>query len=343
MKNHYEVLGINTSATDGEIRRAYRVLARRYHPDVNQTFEAIEKFKLVSEAYRVLKDKDRRRQYDRELDADMQKTAESRFRAFKSRVHKTATERYYQAQKKDYEAIKKMNPAPEPTRESGSFEQIGEALKKSTRPLKDSFSRWISKSSESPAEKSRKKGIKVSNVTVMEVSISMKEAINGARKSVEIENESLTRKIKVSIPPGVRHGTVLRLRSTAAPGEEVVIIVRVARHPFLRLEPRGLIMEVPITISEAINGTNIQVPTTEEPVLLKVPPYTQGGTELRLKNKGVMEGDVRGDLFVRISVRVPETVGAAGLTEKAKEFDVYYEDSVRDHLPANLKELDTDS
>ena len=103
--------------------------------------------------------------------------------------------------------------------------------------------------------------------------------------------------------------------------------------------PKGLIIEVPITVHEAVSGASFMVPTLDEPSTLKVAPGTQSGTEIRLKEKGIEGKDGRGDLFIRIMIRIPEAIGAVGLDEKGAALDAYYESSVRQHLPKSIQDI----
>ena len=96
-------------------------------------------------------------------------------------------------------------------------------------------------------------------------------------------------------------------------------------------------MEIPITVREAVQGARIKVPTLEEPTTLFVEPGTQSGTEVRLRGQGIQYRDgTKGDLFVRLMIRVPATQGAVGLAEKCGELEMYYDKAVRDALPAHI-------
>jgi DnaJ-class molecular chaperone len=174
----------------------------------------------------------------------------------------------------------------------------------------------------------------------MEVSVPIADAIRGARKTVEIPEGTGSRKISVTIPPGVRNGSVIRFRRKEDPSEEIVILTRVAAHPFLSMSQKGLIVELPISVGEALQGSKVQVPTLDEPVLLTVEPGTQSGSEVRLKGKGVhfREGS-RGDLFVRFMIRVPDAADAVGLKEKSAELEAYYGRTVRAGMPRTLLQI----
>lgn len=348
MQNHYATLGLNSSATAEEIRRAYRILARRYHPDVNPGKTSEEKFKSIAQAYEVLGDGAKRKVYDQELGhklADMGGAQHS----YRRHAQGSATQRYYQ-----HRAEQVARQAREAARREAAHSQPSGQTKRSEADelnfpldgLWDGVSSIVSTVSKgfksllrgsSAASAHKKESSSLSKVSLIEVSLRIEEAISGIKRAIEISEPEGTRKVSVKIPPGVRNGSLVRLRSTGDRKEELVLVVRVAQHPFLSIQQRGLVMEVPISIAEAVNGASITVPTLEEPVLLKVPPGTQSGEELRLKEKGISAKDGgRGDLFVRFLIKVPGSQGAAGLQQKAAEFEPYYGVNLRQTLPKRL-------
>jgi curved DNA-binding protein len=343
MEDYYQILRVNPSATETEIRRAYRILARRYHPDVNPGKDSAKDFRNIAEAYAVLKDPEKRKQYDIEYEAMQRRNLRKAQRPINKNYRRSAAQRYYEAQKADLEAIKKWQKEhkqaarPKPPVQKNMIVKTAKGLSK----LKERTQGLLkSLPLQKPLAKSKKKAAKsVTQVTILEVSVTIPEAVKGVRRTIEIDEAEGSRKINVSLPAGVRNGSIIRLRSATSPEEEVVIITRLAKHPFLSIEPKGLIVEVPITVGEALNGASIMVPTLEEPTVLKLPPNTQSGTEFRLRNRGIAGRDTRGDLFVRVMIYVPESVHAVGIKEKAVELDGYYEQGVRRHLPSSLLEL----
>lgn len=346
MRDHYKTLGISSAATREEIRRAYRVLARRYHPDVNPGKATEEKFRQISAAYEVLSDPERRKQYD-----DEREVQESFSSAF---------DKAHQAYRKQQAAVKsaskpkpppqqttrprpqappqpaphpqpepkvaKVSPKPKPTRFS--------TLRKS---LESSISRAKNILTKSPPQRPSRPTI--SSLALMEVSISVFEAIAGARKTVEVtEKNGEVKKVSVVIPAGVRQGSVVRMRGKDS-SEELIIVIRVAHHPWLSISHRGLTIEVPITISEALSGAKIQIPSLGDPLLVTVQPGVQSGTEVRLKGQGIPLSDgTRGDLFMRFLIKLP-TVGDSSESSKAvAELEALYTLPVREHLPRSIME-----
>jgi len=342
MKNHYLVLGLNSSATIDEIRRAYRVLARRYHPDVNPEISSTEKFKEISVAYKTLSDEKRRRQFDIELEKQERSSVNEKVKAYKDQQKKE--DLWKKTFKQAAEAQNTTRDRPTVGRRpypSKDFFGLQEKLDATLAFIKKTR-RWMSKPIKLFPQSSSANDIKnISKISIIEVSITMKDAICGVKKTVEISEPEKMRKVSVRVPAGVRNGSVVRLRSKNAPGEDLVLIVRIASHPFLSMQTKGLIAEVPITVSEALSGASIKVPTLEEQVLVKIPENAQSGTELRLKGKGIpLKDGTRGDLFIRLMVRVPESSSALGLQDKANELSAYYETGVRQAFPQSLMLID---
>jgi len=343
MKNHYAILGLNSSATAEEIRRAYRILARRYHPDVNPEVSSAEKFKDISVAYKTLSDASRRGQYDIELERLERNSVKEKVRAYKDQQNredlwKQTFKQAAEAQMRNPGTQNTQGRRSSPGGKPSPFRDMAQTLKQFYNKTKSVLSTPISLF---PTSSSKNKSANISKISIIEVSITMKDAICGVKKTVEISEPEKVRKVSVRVPAGVRNGSVVRLRARNSPGEDLVLIVRIASHPFLSMQTKGLIAEVPITISEALSGASIKVPTLEEQVLVKIPENAQSGTELRLKGKGIpLKDGSRGDLFIRLMIKVPESASALGLQEKAAELDAYYETGVRHAFPQSLMLID---
>jgi curved DNA-binding protein len=349
MDDHYRALGLNNSATDQEIRRAYRVLARRYHPDLNPGGKSADRFRVIAQAYEILSDPTKRADYDRALDAAARG---GQGRAGHATVG-AATEALRRAQDRarqhhgrqsttrppnSSETASRPQAAPEP--EDSIFGSLLKRFGRKSSPNTESsrpFVKPANRHNQVPGWEPREKGVQ--RISVIEVSVSLPEAVMGTKKTVEVPDSEKPRKISVSIPAGVRSGSVVRMRAKQFPGEELVLIVRVASHPFLTLHPRGLVAEIPITVLEAIGGAKITVPTLTDPLEFIVPPGSRSGSEILLPGRGGTTRDGQSaDLFVRLVVQVPDSAHAAGLKERAEAIEPYYGSSVRSTLPKKLLE-----
>ena len=363
MENYYTTLGISSAATQDEVRRAYRILARRYHPDLNPGKASEEKFKRIAEAYAVLFDTAKRRVYDGELEKDHEEAfgrsfdrAHQAYRRQQRQAapHSEGTERRTSQSQNfgpgarpryaESDPPGASNTRPSDERKKGSerrtpamesdFQRV---LKLSARVIGGLRQKLASKKSASTDDE--QPIARVTQISIIEVSISIFDAIRGVKKTVELSDSTQQRKISVTIPPGVRSGSVVRFRKKENASEEVVLIVRVAAHPALSISQKGIIFQVPITVGEAVSGTRLRIPTLDEPLQVVVEPGTQSGAEIRLKGHGVHYRDgTRGDLFVRFLIRVPESPEAIGLKEKGAELDQYYAKQVRHSFPKNLLE-----
>ncbi len=367
IQNHYETLGVLSSASAEEIRRAYRILARRYHPDVNPGKASEDRFKAIAQAYEVLSDPDKRSAFDRELGSESARVDFSRFmksgfgsasggssaqgqRAYEQAVRRAAAQdrakrRFQQSQTQgrpgaaSSEHSSRAKPASSPqtsSKDSSLFSSMAKLGALGAKTLRG-FAREALRPETDKTPPSRgARGAERRSLSVIEISLPLRDAVLGTRKSVEISEPEGRRKVSIRIPAGVRSGSVLRTR-TKEGQEELVVIVRVAPHPFLSLEPKGLVAEVPVTIQEALSGANVTVPTLEEQVVLKIPAGSQNGTELRLKERGLVNTDgTRGDLFFRLAIRIPTAHQAVGIQEKAAELERYYQEPVRQGFPKTL-------
>lgn len=346
MQNYYQILGINSSATKDEIRRAYRILARRYHPDVNPEADSGNRFKEISEAYRVLSDDSKRAQFDHELDKYQKRQAFDSYQTYNknARSQFKAQSRYFEAQKAAREELEKRKQQQKPKVSKSRkelnvdpFAPVWKNINSFSTRIKSLLKSEIKflKGSSKPARPSGVKDVK--KLSIIEVSVSMNDAILGIRKTVEVSEPEGGRRISVKIPPGVQNGSVIRLQNRSKNAEELVLVIRVAQHPFMRIERKGLIVEVPITVKEALFGANVSLPTLEDPYVVKIPAGTQSGNELRLKSKGIkLKDGSRGDLFYRFMIRIPESQTAVGIKELTGTLEQYYESPVRRNFPNTL-------
>ena len=302
----YKVLGVARDAGADVLKKAYRKLARRHHPDVNPGDKAAEeKFKEISEAYDVLSDPAKRRNYDEFGEISLQ----GGFDAEQARRAREAFGARFGGG---------GGGAGGPPFESGERFEFGD--------LDDLLGRF---GFGGRGAGGRAAGLRGSDLEA-QLELDFLEAAKGGEKRLTLQlagedgrlrNQTLT----VRIPPGVADGGRIRLRGRGAPGlaggppGDLWATVRVGAHPVFRREGRNLIVDVPLTVSEAIRGAKIEVPTLDGRATLTVPPGTDSGQKLRLRGKGIPApgGGAPGDLYVVIQIRVPKALDADTLEKLA--------------------------
>lgn len=302
-KDYYKTLGVKREATPDEIKRSFRRLARKFHPDVSEEADAEERFKEVQEAYEVLKDPDKRAAYD-QFGADWK--AGQDFRpppGWHSDVHFS----------------------PDDFSGAGDFSEFFETL--FGGPRRRGSRRGF---------RTRMKGEDLS----ARVALSIEDAYRGTPRSVmlqvpEVDGEgyAVTRAktLKVNVPKGVTDGQRIRLAGQGAPGPnggppgDLYLQVVFEPHATYRVVGRDVHMVLPVAPWEAALGRTVTVPTLGGRVELKIPPNSQGGNRLRLKGRG-FPGKPPGDQLVELEVVTPsaDTAGARALYEQMErelEFD----------------------
>jgi DnaJ-class molecular chaperone len=296
-KDLYEVLGVARNADAATIRKAYRKLARQTHPDLNPGDKAAEeRFKVISRAYEVLEDPERRRNYDEFGDVSL----ESGF----------DPEKAHQAR----EAFQRRFGFGGPFSEGGTeeFEFSG---------LDDVLGRLFGRRGRDTS------GLRLRGADLhTRLDLDFAEAIRGGEKRLTVARPQAdgglrSEDVTVRIPPGVDDGGQLRIPGKGAPGVgggppgHLWATVRVRPHRVFRREGRNLVLDVPITVREAIQGARVEIPTLEGRATVTVPPGTDSGTRLRLRGKGVPNprGGPPGDLLTRIQIRVPRGLDEATL------------------------------
>jgi len=287
----YQALGVPRGADEEAIKKAYRKLARQYHPDVNPGDAAAEeRFKRISQAYSVLSDPERRRNYDEfgdaSLDGGFDADAARRAReAFGARFGTGGRAEGF------------------PGFGGQSFD-FGD--------LEDLLGRGFGGRGRGRGRSLRGEDIQAS------LDLDFLEAARGGEKRLTITRPNpsgapITETVTVRIPPGVGDGGRIRLPQKGAPGlgggpsGDLWATIRVRPHRLFRREGRDIHLEVPISIREAIRGAKIEIPTLEGRATVTVPSGTDSGRKLRLRGKGIANpgGGSPGDLLVTVQIRVP--------------------------------------
>jgi curved DNA-binding protein len=281
----YEVLGVPRDAEVDAIRKAYRKLARKHHPDLNPGDKAAEeRFKEISRAWEVLENPERRRNYD-EFGAI---SLEAGFDAEKARAAREAFGSRFGTGGR---------PGAEGFGEEFEFGDLDDLLGRFTGRRGGRGLRMRGPDFEAVLE------------------LEFLDAVRGGEHRLTLGNET----INVRIPPGVDTGGRLRIPGKGGPGigggppGDLQVELRVRPHRLFSREGRDLTFDLPITVTEAIRGAKVEVPTLDGRAMLTIPPGTASGTRLRLRGKGVPSprGGAAGDLFARIQIRVPRQLDPA--------------------------------
>jgi curved DNA-binding protein len=316
-KDYYEVLGVPRGASADDIRKAFRKLARQYHPDVAKDKKvAEEKFKEINEAYEVISDPAKRKKYD-ELGANWKQGAEFRpppgwqnMRGGRAAGNANGSEEYHFGG----------------TGFSDFFESLfGGAGRRG------GFSGFAD------AEESAGRGRDVEG----DIMVTLEEALHGSVRPINVQRGVTCERCggngmrgqhvcnvcggsgritkadtyQVRIPSGVTEGQRLRIAGRGEVGigggtaGDLFLRVRLARHPDFEIDGHNLIHEIDVSPWEAVLGAQVRVPTLEEPVSIKVPSGTQNGQRLRVRNRGLPQrGGTRGDLLVGVRIEVPKEI-----------------------------------
>lgn len=295
-KDYYEILGVSKTATPEEIKKAYRKLARKYHPDLNPDDEQAEaRFKEINEAHEVLSDPEKRQKYDqfgqywKQAAAGATPTSGAGFEGMDFGQYGSFDEfinellgrfgRGGGTGRRVY--TYRTTTGPEGFRE---YVEFGD----------DPFSRFV----EMPAQD-----------TEAAIALTFSEAFHGTQKRLQIGDETIT----VRIPPGAKSGSRIRVKGKGQINPfsqqrgDLYLTIELLPHAFYKFEGNNLICDMPISPEEAVLGAQIEVPTPEGKVTMTVPPGVDSGQTLRLRGKGWR--DPRGnrtDLLVRLKIVTPK-------------------------------------
>jgi curved DNA-binding protein len=309
-RDYYAILGVNKNANADDIKKAYRRLARKYHPDLNPGDKTAEaRFKEITEANEVLSDVEKRSQYDRF--GQYWKQSEQPKTAPKTNTRSTATK----------------TPDRSPTGETngvdfGQYNNFDDFVN-------ELLGRFNNNSNPAGNKNASKRGSETATNTTVNANttsssniagdreativLSLSEAYRGVQKSFNLGTET----IKVRIPGGAKSGSRIRVRGKGSENEskqrgDLYLTVELQPHPFFHLDGEQLTCEVPITPDEAILGAQIEIPTPDGMVTVSVPAGVQSGQSLRLRGKGwTNPRGERGDQLAKISIVMPKDLTPA--------------------------------
>lgn len=325
-KDYYKILGVSKTASPEEIKRAYRQLARKYHPDMHQEAkkaEMTEKFKEANEAYEVLSDAKKKELYD-QVGPDWENT--QRYNGQTAGGHyQQSGQQFRQPRAEDFDNI-------------GGFSDFFKTMFGGAGGGRGGFSfgdESFGGEEESPAVEA-------------ELSLPLEEAFRGGQKQLNIPMASacptcrgtgrkgraacpschgtgeirLNKTVTVNFPKGIKDGSRIRLKGQGPQGQDLFLKARVLPHSVFRVSGNDLETEVSIMPWDAAVGGNIPVPTLEGSVTIKVPPGTKTGRKLKIAGKGYnTPSGARGDLYATVKIDLPDrlTKEQADLFSKLKQ------------------------
>ena len=308
-KDYYKILGVSENATIDEIKKAYRELAKKYHPDRHKgDKKAEERFKEISEAHAVLSDPKKRQQYDQMRKFGAQFGGGSGSYDF------------------NFEDLSSMFSGRGRSRSKGgfSFESFG---------FGDLFSQIFGGGSQTSARGFSQTPIRGSDI-MAEIMVPFDVAARGGEQVVTINRGGRTQKLSVKIPPASDEGKKIRLRGQGEPGVaggppgDLLLTIHVAKHPIFERKGLDIYSTVGINFAQAALGSKVRVQTFDKgTVELKIPAGTQNGKLLKLKGLGLSARGKTGDHYVKIQVMVPEYLSSRAkelLKEFAKEAGMDY-------------------
>jgi len=287
-KDYYQIMGVARDASQEDIKRAYRRLARKFHPDVSKEANAEARFKEVQEAYEVLKDPEKRVAYD-QLGSNWRSGQEFRPPPDWGRDFEFSTSSFGSAQ-------------------DGGFSDFFSSLFGQRSPFGGARGGAGSRGFAAAGEDH-----------VAKIQIDLEDAFRGGSHTVELKSPQLgadgrvavkPRTLKVMIPPGVVEGQRIRLAGQGSagigggPAGDLYLEIGFRPHRLFRVEGRDVTLDLPIAPWEAALGATVQTPTLAGPVDLRIPPNAKGGQRLRLRGRG-LPGSTPGDQYVVLNVVVP--------------------------------------
>ena len=309
-KDYYQVLGVSRTASQDEIAKSYKKLARKYHPDLNQSGKeaAEEKFKEINEAYEVLRDEEKRRMYD-QLGSNWQHGQQFQgapgFEHFNFNFGNAKGGQTFTGGGSGFSDFFDM-----------LFGGLGGGGGRPGAQMHfgaDPFSGFAGF-----AGGRDKHGIRGQDVEA-NVTITLEEAYKGGRKAVTVQSHNGQRTLDFSIPAGIREGARIRLTGQGEPGMgegkpgDLYLRVQLAAHPKFKVDGNDVLYDLELRPWEAALGVTVRIPTLDGEVDLAIAPGTSSDRKLRLRGKGLGGGPnkSKGDHIIRLIIRMPEKINDA--------------------------------
>ena len=309
-KDYYKIMGVDKKATAKELKQAYRRLARKYHPDVNQgSKEAEAKFKEINEAYEVLGDPEKRKRYD-QLGANWKHYDEWQRQGG-------------QAQGQPFDWSQFGFDPGEGRNTRYQYRTLTEEEMQNLFGASGGFSNFFYTFFGDPGmgvDTGHRAASRRGRDIEQPVEVTLEEAFSGTTRLIQMSDASgKPHRLEARIPPGVNEGSRVRLAGQGAPGVgrgpagDLYLIIRISPHHLFERRGDDLHLKLSVPLTTAMLGGELQVPTLNGRVVLKIPPETQNGKVFRLKGKGMSrlgEPNGRGDLYAEVKVVLPQQLSA---------------------------------
>lgn len=306
-RNYYQILGISKEATAEDIKRAYRKLARQYHPDLNPgNKEAEEKFKDIGEAYEVLSEASKRAQYDQFSRFWKQSGFQGSTPRSKSWNGRTAGRG--NSEDIDFSQFRDFNSFVEQLLNRRTENSAAQRTADPYRPGTTKTAYTVPRSAPRNAE--------------ARLSVPLERAYSGGRERIRLEDG---RSLEVNMPAAMTSGQKIRLKGQGVSGGDLYLNIDVSPHDFFKLDGADIYCQVPLTPSEAVLGGPIEVPTLDGLVKMMIPAGVRGGQKLRMAGKGYPLNGRRGDQIVEIQILVPKDLSPTEreLYEKLRQVETF--------------------
>ncbi len=329
-QDYYEILGVPRDASQDDIQKAYRKLARKYHPDINKSKEAEEKFKQIGEAYEVLKDPEKRSKYDR---------LGSNWQSGEDFTPPPGWDQYFRSGSRGFGGFQStgfsdffdmlfgedsMFGGADSSVFGGMFGGLGGGAGRAGAGARTGGARAGADAASAAGDRTSYGWAARGQDQEVEITLPLEEAYRGGKKDIRLESmepgsdnrlKRTTRTLEVTIPAGVTEGRRLRLSGQGARGMggggagDLYIKIHISPHSTFSVNGSDLEVVVPVTPWEAALGAEIKVPTMEGRANIKLPAGIRSEQKIRLKGKGLsLSGGRRGDLFAVIRIAVPKNL-----------------------------------
>lgn len=332
-QDYYKLLEVSRTASAEEIQKAYRRLARKYHPDLNpEDKSAQQKFKDIQHAYDVLNDPAKREMYD-QLGPDFHRYGSGPFAGAGPQGYGGS----YGPGQPDFEQMFGRGAGGRAGQQGGGFGfgGIDELLKQFT-----GGGGWGSGRGRDASAQPATPGTELRT----ELAIPFNTAVLGGEAGLKLVRGGKEETIQLKIPPGVTSGKKMRLRGQGNPGShggpngDLIVLLHVAPHPHFKRNGNNLELSLPVTLKEAVFGSTVDIPTPSGRVSLKIPPGSSSGRRLRVKGQGVLSSSgAPGDLYVEVQIKLPEQLMDKGkhpeaLLRAVEELESLYKQPIRSHI-----------